>query len=261
MLTATLSVPRRVEELTRRADSWICASAIHSSLINPTLGGCITVSWPSFPSWRSDFPGYPSNGILSAPFAPSFPASYSLAASPGPGCLALGPIITAFNAIMLFLVTLFCLPSPPVLTAILVIMGYVELVLFANPRTTPPDWQWFVSGIPAVLLAGYWQYNVAFKRTLQGFEERPVERALWQGIGFWIGINQANIFTKLPITRLGYGKLGADGVVTLIVILGVVVIIVLRQAWDLRKWGMLRYYIYRYVHVSVICQLTRMHGD
>jgi hypothetical protein len=98
-----------------------------------------------------------------------------------------------------------------------------------------------------VLLAGYWQYNVAFKRTLQGFAERPVERALWQGLGFWIGINQANIFTKLPITRLGYGSLGADGAITLIVILVFVMIVVLRQAWDLRRWGMLRYYLYRCV--------------
>ena len=148
---------------------------------------------------------------------------------------------------MLFLVTLFCLPSPAVLTSTLVIMGYIELVLFANPRNTPPDWQWVVQGVPAVLVAGYWQYNVAFKRTLAGFEQRPVERALWQGLGFWIGINQANIFTKLPITRLGYGGLSAAGVVTLIVVLVLVVVIVLRQAWDLRKWGMLRYYIYRCV--------------
>lgn len=138
------------------------------------------------------------------------------------------------------------------------ILGYIEIVLFANPRYTPPDWEWFVSGIPAVLLAGYWQYKVAFKRTLAGFDNRPVERALWQGLGFWIGINQSNIFTKLPITRLGYGQVSGGGVITLIVIAGLVLIIVLRQAWDLRKWGMLRYYIYRYVplvsrNITVCC--------
>jgi hypothetical protein len=99
------------------------------------------------------------------------------------------------------------------------------------------------------MIAGYWFYRTSFKRTLEGFGDRPIERALWQGIGYWIGVEQSNIFARLPIRRLGVDPLGADGVVTLIVIIVIVVIIVLRQAWDMRKWGMLRYYLYRWVRV------------
>lgn len=95
------------------------------------------------------------------------------------------------------------------------------------------------------MIAGYFFYRVSFKRTLEAFRDRPVERGLWQGVGYWIGVEQVNIFSKLPITRLGYDDLGADGVISLIVIVVIVAILVLRQAWDMRKYGMLRYYLYR----------------
>jgi hypothetical protein len=88
-------------------------------------------------------------------------------------------------------------------------------------------------------------YKVAFYRTLSRFGKLPFERGFWQGTGFWIGIESATIFAKLPIRRLGYDPLDAGGIITLLVIIGFVVVGVVIQAWTMRKVGLLQYYIIR----------------
>lgn len=230
-----------------RADSWICAAAIHSSLISRTLGGCVAVQTLPYPAGSSNFTGSTSSGLTSVPFAPGFPGAFTLTRLSTPGCLDLHPIVSAFNALMLFLVTLFLLPSPPVLFSTLLILGYGQIVFFSDPAYAPPDWEWVFSGLLPVLFTGYWAYRVAFKRTISAFAELPFELALWQGLGFWIGVENSTIFARLPISRLGYGTLDPGGVIALVVIICMVVVVVLFQAWDMRKFGLLQYYLVRCV--------------
>lgn len=199
-----------------------------------------------FASSTSNLLGGWSNGILSAPFLPSFPGSYTLSPSSGPGCWDIHPFISAFNALMLFLTTVFLLPSPAVLLGTLIILGWGQIQLVSNPRYVPPFWEYIFAGLPPALLGGHWFYRVAFKRSLEGFRELPVELALWQGLGYWIGIESSTIFARLPLSgRIGYDGIPPDGKGVLAVLILIVAFIAVLQAWDLRKYGMLQYYIVR----------------
>ena len=194
---------------------------------------------------QSGFIGLDGNGVKSVSFEPAFPGAFELFSNGTSGCLDIHPIITGVNAACLQLVTLFLAPAPAVLFSIILILGYLQIVLVSNPPNQPPYWERVLGGLPAVLMAGYFFWRVSFKRSLEAFRHLPVEVAIWQGIGFWIGIESSTIFNKLPIQRLGYGALSATGVVTIIVIVIIVAAVVLVQAWQARKFGLLQYYIVR----------------
>lgn len=153
--------------------------------------------------------------------------------------------MTGFNAFCLLLTTLFLSPSQSLLFSILLILGYLHIFLFSDPPTQPPDWSAIVGGLLPVVFTGYWIYNTSFKRTLRAFTALPFDLAWWQGAGYWIGIESSTIFAKLPIQRLGYGGLSSWGVITIIIIAIVAALIVGIQAWQMRKAGLLQYYLFR----------------
>ncbi|ORX40876.1 hypothetical protein BD324DRAFT_575252 [Kockovaella imperatae] len=235
-----------------RADSWVCPSAIHAGLVSPTLGGVITVKPLPFIWGHSDFTSSKAHGIQSVGFEPKYPGAYRLVSAPLNGNLDLHPIISTVNALCLAIVTLFLRPSPPILFSILVVLGWFQLTLISDPASFPPDWGWVAGGIPLVLLTAYWAYRVAFQRTLTAFRDLPLDTTIWQGAGYWIGLESSTIFAKLPISRLGYGGLSADGVIALVLILIVVLIVVLIQAWQMRRYGLLQYYLIRYLPLAPI---------
>ncbi|WVQ86196.1 hypothetical protein IAT38_008364 [Cryptococcus sp. DSM 104549] len=232
---------------TYRADSWLCAAAIHASLISPTLGGCVSVHPLAYPSGFSNFLSSASHGIVSTGFAAPFPGAFTLSPLSSFGCWDLHYILTGFNALCLLLTTIFLRPSPSLLFSILLVLGYFHIVLLSDAPSYPPNWETILGGLIPVLMTGYWAWKMAFKRTMRGFVDLPVEMGLWQGAGYWIGIESSTIFARLPISRLGYDALDPSGVIALTFIVVVVVIVVLIQAWDMRKMGLLRYYLARYV--------------
>jgi hypothetical protein len=242
MFHALLREPR---SLTVRADSWICASAIHAGLIHPTFGGCISLTALPFTQGSSNFQSSTSNGLTSASFLPSFPGAYALSRIGRNGCLDIHPIVSVYNAICLFLLTALMSPSPWVLMHILVFLGFTQIVFISNPRSQPPDWEYVFASFGPVIFVGYWAYKISFKRTIEGFRRLPFELAFWQGGGFWVGVESAQIFSRLPIDRLGYDALDPAGVITLVIILVIVVIVAVIQAWALRKVGLLQYYLLR----------------
>jgi hypothetical protein len=231
--------------LIKRADSWVCAAGIHAGIVHPTWGGCVSLSALPFNEGSSNFKSSTSNGITSASFLPSFPGAYAIVRLVRNGCIDIHPIITTYNAICLFLLTLFMSPSLPVLMHILVFLGYTQIVFVSDVRTEPPEWEYVFASFGPVIFVGYWAYKVAFKRTMEGFRQLPFELAFWQGTGIWIGIESATIFGSLPIKRLGYDALDPAGVITLTIILIFVLIVVGIQALTLRKVGLLQYYLLR----------------
>ena len=198
-----------------------------------------------FGSLQADFQGTRAHHVESVSFAPSYPGAYELARDVSGGCLDIHPIVSAANAICLFLTTLLLDPAPGVLYSILVLLGYIQIMLFSNPPRAPPNWEIVFQRLVPVLFAAYFFWRVSFRRTLPAFRRLPLELAIWQGFGYWIGIESSTIFAKLPIDRLGYGTLSAGGVVSLIVIIVLVIILALVQAWQMRRLGMLQYYIAR----------------
>jgi len=238
-----------------RADSWVCAAGIHAGMVHPTWGGCVSLSALPFASGSSDFESSTSNGITSASFLPSFPGAYASIRLARNGCLDIHPIITTYNAICLFILTLLMNPPTWVLMHILVFLGYTQIVFVSNPRSEPPDWEYVFGSFGPVIFAGYWAYKVAFKTSMEGFRKLPFELAFWQGTGYWIGVESAQIFGRLPISRLGYDALDPAGVITLTVILVFVVIVVVIQALTLRKVGLLQYFILRSVLLPLRFQI------
>jgi len=216
-------------------------------MVHPTWGGCVSVSALPFDEGSSGLQSSTKNGITSASFLPAFPGAYALIRLARNGCLDIHPIITTYNAICLFLLTLLTRPPTWVLMHILVFLGYTQIVFVSNPRSEPPQWEYIFASFGPVIFAGYWAYQTAFKRTMEGFAKLPFELAFWQGTGYWIGVESAQIFGRLPINRLGYDALDPAGVITLTIILVFVVIVVVIQALTLRKVGLLQYYILRYV--------------
>ena len=227
------------------ADSWLCPSAIHAGIVSETLGGCVTVNPLAFIFGHSDFTASRSHGIQSTAFQPPYPGAYSAVKSPGAGCMDLHPLISFYNATCLLIATLFLRPIPAVLMMILVTLGWFHLTLISDPPNQPPDWSWVIGGLPAVLTTAYWAWKVSFRRTLLAFRDLPLDVTIWQGAGFWIGMESSIIFSKIPIQRLGYDKVPAAGVIALVIIIIFVAIIVLIQAWQMRRYGLLRYYLYR----------------
>ena len=215
----------------------------------------MTLTSLPFPSGSTSFVNSTAHGLTSTPFEPHYPGAFTLASSKSAGCLDLHPIFTGFNAFCLLLTTLFLSPSPPILFSILIILGYLQITLISDPPLQPPDWSGILGGILPALFTGYWIYITSFRRTLNAFSSLPFELALWQGAGYWIGIESSTIFAKLPISRLGYGGLDNAGIVTLVIIVGVVVIVVGIQAWQMRKAGLLQFYLVRSVPSSVFQRL------
>ncbi|TXT12931.1 hypothetical protein VHUM_01332 [Vanrija humicola] len=233
-----------------RADSWVCPAAVHAGIVSSMFGGCVRIAPLPYPAGSANYTSSTSRSIRSWPFAPHFPAAFTLShAGSLSQCMEYHWPITATNVFLLFVFTLLFSPPPEALFATLLVGGYAHIVLVSDPPNRPPSWSRVFGGLPAVLLAGYWIYRVSFGPTLRGWARArlPLEMALWQGCGFWIGIESSTVFAKVPIQRLGYGALSAGGVIALIVIVLIVAVIVIIQAVELRRLGMLRYYLARYL--------------
>lgn len=248
-----------------RADSWICGAALHAGLISTSFGGAVTLTPLDFPSSTSNYTSSKNNHITSIPFEPSFPGAYSLSkvvSSSSATNIDLHYPILAYNATCLFLLTLFFSPPPWVLFSTLLILGYFQIILVSDVPNLDPDWSGIIGGFPAFAFAGYWIYRVSFSITLPGFKRLPLEMSLWQGLGYWIGIESSTIFARLPISRLGYGGLSSAGIVAIVIIVMIVVVVVIIQAISFRKYGLLRYYIIRYLPlVPVLIVLANLgHG-
>lgn len=240
------------------ADSWVCPSAIHAGLISHSFGGCVTLYPLPYPTGSSDFLNITAHGLTSSAFAPHFPGAFTLSSTPSTGCIDLHPTMTGFNAFCLLLTTLFLAPSPAILFSTLIILGYLQIVLFSDPPSQPPGWSYILGGILSVLFTSYWIYYTSFRRTLTAFMNLPFDVTWWQGAGYWIGIESSTIFAKLPIQRLGYGGLSSAGVITLIIIILVGITVVAVQAWQMRKAGLLQYYLLRYVHLFHLFSRTKL---
>ncbi|BEJ13483.1 hypothetical protein CspHIS471_0306570 [Cutaneotrichosporon sp. HIS471] len=248
-----------------RADSWVCAAGLHAGIISHTYGGCLRVKPMSFPKGSWNFTSSSANGLTSESFAPHFPGAYTLEPTGSwSNCLDYHWPITAYNVVALFAFTTFFAPRPAVLLTTILVMGYAHVVLVSNPPTRPPLWSRVFEGVPTALLAGFWAWHVCFRRTLNGFyaAQLPVEVALWQGAGLWIGLESSTLFSRIPISRLGYGSLGVDGTIALIVVVVVVTAVVLVQALSFRRLGLVRYYLARYLSlVPILIVLANLGHD
>ena len=103
-----------------RADSYVCASAIHAGAIGSS-GGCVAVQWTG--TWGS-FPSVTQFGISSVEFLSWFPKSFSVAPAPGSSHCAYFHWAFLWLGLLLFLALSLLQPPPMVWYYALLLYGY-----------------------------------------------------------------------------------------------------------------------------------------
>jgi hypothetical protein len=208
---------------TYRADSWICAAAIHHGLFGNRGGGCGKLNQVgSF----TDFVGGKRHGVESVGFATEFPSSYRFDDSVSQkDCQDLRDQILGMNVAMSTIfsfVIRFVLHSPSgrsvssldrsrpaasIFYWVLFCMGFWHVVLVSDPNSTPRTSRFdfdkdvrlilymmvanvslgFQYFLPA-LFFGYAFWRFAWRWVVGAFDPAIFERTVWYLGGFWVGL-------------------------------------------------------------------------
>lgn len=236
---------------TYRADSFICDAALHAGVISDRFGGCGLMKMTGE---KSSFPASNRNGIPSAAFDASFPASFTFLPVKSAHCTDLRwhllPITVFFTVIAtlfisrpwllfftLFPATFFHVSfssDPPNL------MDPDELVSIAISRFLPDSFIAYVLGRHIV------------SRTIN-FNGQIEKAVLWLG-GFWVGaLNNLTFDVLIPLQRLTPRDLaqqpGAKAALAIVII--VLIGIALSQIYFIRLTGKLPLYLAIYIGFGV----------
>lgn len=251
------------DEPVYRGDSFICASAIQAGVLKDASGGCGVVN---LVGEKTDFGSTSQNGISSVAFQSSFPLSFSfnqtqpvLRASgkchdPRWELLALSTVFTAvFSLFTTHPATFF----GPVFT-----ITFWQIAMASDPMSYS-DYPSLASTalanfLPAAFIAVV-IYKICVFRTLNHLNAQYEKTILWVG-GLWVGALDNLTFDMIPISRLTSHDLKQQpGAMTaLVIIILVLVVVALYQAWSFRIEGrLLRYLaIYAILGVSLLIFLA-----
>ena len=186
------------------------------------------------------------HGFDSIGFPTIFPIGFRLSSSSNSSyctdnripALAMNVIITSF----LFLLFR---PKPIIIFWCLFVVGYWHIIIFSQPRTTPPSMSdAFADFLPGLFMA-YGVWRVAFRFVLPVFMRMPFEATVWYIGPFWVGVLANVTLGKIPIDRLLASDVSRrPGALTaLIAIIVVVVVVAINQVRVIRKTGWLPYYL------------------
>ncbi|KAF2733333.1 hypothetical protein EJ04DRAFT_389142, partial [Polyplosphaeria fusca] len=219
-----------------RADSFVCASAIHAGIITDAMGGCgrlsMTGSYDAFPSTRK-------NGIESIEFDSHFPSSFKLLADTSFQCKQ-DPRMKLLLLSLLFTscLSIFSTESWHFFTIFTMIFAQVAFASdppsasYRNVTVLPDHMSMFAKRLLPGLFCAVVIYWTVVKRTLDGLYAQFEKTLLWLG-GFWLGALSNYTFGWLPISRLNAHDLeqqpGAK--VALAAIIAVLVLVISQQIY------------------------------
>jgi hypothetical protein len=216
-------------------------------MISDSKGGCASLQL------IGNFTGFlpkTANGLSSVGFPSVFPLSFQFFQSTSlTHCTDLRNPALAFNILATCALFLVLRPKPIIIFWSLVCIGFWHITLFSHPRAYPPLLDdAFATFLPTLFVA-YAFWRIAFRFTLPGFANAPIEAAVWYLTPFWVTVLSNITFSKLPIDRLTASDLTkrAGAITALVVIVIIVVIIVINQARVVRKTGWLPYYLVWYI--------------
>ncbi|KAK9480547.1 hypothetical protein V1514DRAFT_359470 [Lipomyces japonicus] len=192
------------DETGYRADSYICAAAVHAGVISEITGGCGKVVLDSS---RDYFPASTSHGVQSLEFNSYFPASFVFDTQvTGENCADLRWTITGVN-IVLSAIFAYFVYSPSVFFWGMFMMGFWSIVLASDP---PPTNLYPNPGAEVVSVAferllptafiGYVIFQVAVRPQQKNFRAQATKAFLWVG-AFWVGSLNNYTFDQLPLDR------------------------------------------------------------
>lgn len=168
---------------TYRADSWICASAIHAGLFSNARGGCGALQLTGA---GEVYEASTSNGVSSVAFPSQFPKSFVFV-SRGDKCADLRNEIIGFSVVMTTLFSLLFRPTALMFFWVLFAQGYWIVCLVTYQNDNPPDIEAaFASFLPA-LFVGYAFWRSAWRWVVPAFEAARIEQTVWYLAGFWLG--------------------------------------------------------------------------
>ncbi|KAI9337875.1 hypothetical protein DFJ73DRAFT_628761, partial [Zopfochytrium polystomum] len=252
---------------TYRADSFLCAAGIHGGQISNYLGGCATIQFLASAPPHTGFLASNQNGISSVAFDSSFPIAFRFLLDNGiRNCWDLRWTILAINVILsFFFVLLFGGDFGARLTFwVLSVLGFWHIALVSNKRSDVPP----ISDLVGVffpymfLLETFWTF--AFSKFLPSYDSMPLERALWNLSGFWVGTMYDAVFSSIPIDRLTADSLTTrpGTLVAVIVIALVVLLLALIQLHTAWRSGFLLQHLIFYgsigVSIAVLTSATKL---
>ncbi|TKY86288.1 hypothetical protein EX895_005113 [Sporisorium graminicola] len=241
---------------TYRADSFVCAAAIHAGVIRNTQGGCGSVRLIGA---HAGFEASRANGIRSIEFDSAFPMAYRFETIEGQGdCTDRRWQGYVVNAIMSAVVGFVLRPKRIVWFWTLACVGYWHINLVSYPRDYPPPIGAAMGTFLPFLFTCYAIWRLAFRFVWPAFAHVPVEATVWTLAFWWLGVLLNVVFGKVPIQRLVARDIAQQpgSVVAVIVLAVVVLVIAVNQVRVMWKTGWLAKYVSLYVVGGVLVGLA-----
>lgn len=236
-----------------RGDSFLCGAALHAGVISESKGGCGIVSRIGE---KSNYPSVHANGISSIDFPSNFPLSFTFASEDGAyTCTDLRWPLLSISVLFTSLLSIFTTSS-----AVFFGSTFVCVFFQVGLASDPPyfaDFDNVVSIIfgrflPAAFI-GFVIYRYCVRHTLRDLNA-PIEKTiLWLG-GCLVGALNKYTLDKIPLSRLTpHDLLQQPGAITaLIIIVLLILIIALTQAWAFRIEGRMPRYLVVYALIIVL---------
>ncbi|RMY69616.1 hypothetical protein D0863_06350 [Hortaea werneckii] len=226
-----------------RADSFICASAVHAGFLNDAEGGCGVLA---LTGEQSDFRASKRNGIKSFPFDSYFPRSFGFLAGTRAQCKDLRWPALGISVFFSALISLFT-TSPSVFFWTNWTILFFQTALATDPPSLTNYYSLlsvaFGRFLPACF-CGWVTYKYTSRRSLEGLTAQVEKLLLWMGPA-WVGALNNQTFDKIPIQRLTPHDIQAQpgAIPALITVVLTIFFIALGQAWSFRVEGRMPRYL------------------
>ena len=242
---------RSVETAVYRGDSFICSAAIHAGFITNKEGGCGAITLTGN---QSNYQSVKQHGISSLGFDSSFPLSFQFLENTLTKCKDLRWPLLAITIVFTTILSIFT--TSPAVFFFSEFGGLFFHVALVSDPPTESNYYALVSDafgrfLPAAFVA-FAIYLFSVRRTLQGLRAQIEKTVLWLG-GCYVGCLNNYTFDKIPIQRLTPHDLKQQpGAITaLVIIIAVLLVIAVGQAWALRVEGLLPRYLALYIGMGV----------
>lgn len=226
-----------------RADSFVCAAAIHAGFIGDKSGGCGVIAHVGE---KSNYSSVNRKHISSIGFDSYFPKSFTFLPGTQAQCRDLRWPLLGVSLTFTILLSLFT-TSPAVFFTSAFIGIFFHVALVSDPPNLTDYYAIISIALGHLLPAGFCMYAVyyfAVKRTLQGLDAQIEKTILWLG-GCWIGALNNYTFDHIPIERLTPHDIQNQpgAIPALITVVLCLFSIALGQVWAFRVEGRLPKYL------------------
>ncbi|KAI7262072.1 hypothetical protein KC345_g9556 [Hortaea werneckii] len=226
-----------------RADSFICASAVHAGFLDDAQGGCGVLA---LTGEQSDFQASKRNGIKSFSFDSYFPRSFGFLSGTRAQCKDLRWPALGISVFFSALISIFT-TSPSVFFWTNWIILFFQTALATDPPSLTNYYSLlsvaFGRFLPACF-CGWVTYKYTSRRSLEGLTAQFEKTILWMGPA-WVGALNNQTFDKIPIQRLTPHDIRAQpgAIPALIIVVLTIFFIALGQAWSFRIEGRMPRYL------------------